>query len=101
MCISNLIVLTPGENNNFTTERSTCKGNIGAYTYTRDELITMSNKVKNSKYCTLPFDTIKNIRELKLNKCPTRNHNNRCQLKPKKANTKKKQLNTNKSDRKK
>ena len=88
MCNSNLIVLTPDENYNFTAERSTCTGNIGAYTYTRDQLITMSSKLRNSKYCTLPFDTIRNIRELKLNECPTRKHNNRYLLKPKTANTK-------------
>ena len=80
--------MTPGENNNFMTERRTCKGDIGVYTYTRDDLITMSNKVRNNKYCILPFDTIRNIGELKLNKHPARKHNSRYQLKPKKANTK-------------
>ena len=97
MCICHLIVLTPGENNSFTADKRTTKGNIGAYISTRDELITMSNKIKNNKYCTLPFDTIRNTRELKLNKHPARKHSNRYQLKPK-ANIK---PNSNTSDQKK
>ena len=48
MCIGNLTVPTPGENNNFskqtpgennfTTERSTCKGSIGPYTTPTPEM---------------------------------------------------------------
>ena len=68
MCFSNLVVILPSENWQSRTERSTYKGTLGAFTYTRDQLITMSNKLKSSKYSILPFDTIKSIRELRLNK---------------------------------
>ena len=59
----------------------------------------MSNKLKNSKYCILPFDTTKNIIELRLNKCPTRQHNNTYLHKPKKQIYR--ELDTNKSNQKK
>ena len=84
MCFNNLVVRSPSENWQSRTEWSTYKGTLGAYTYTRDQLITMSTKLKNNKYCILPFDTIKNIRELRLNKCQTRKHNNKYLFKPKK-----------------
>ena len=48
----------------------------------------MSDKLRDSKYCILPFSSINNIRALGLNKQKTRKHNNRCLLKPKKVNTK-------------
>ena len=88
MCISNLIVISPSENVNFSTENSDHKDTIGPYNYTRDQLIGMSGKLKDSKYCILPFNTINNIRELGLHKCKTRKHNNRYLLKPKQENTK-------------
>ena len=65
MCFSNLVVIVPSENWQCRTERSTYKGTLGAYTYTRDQLITMSNKLINSKYCILPFDTIKTHKRIK------------------------------------
>ena len=48
----------------------------------------MSNKLKDSKYCILPFHTIDKIRELGLNKCKARKYNSRYLHKPKKVNTK-------------
>ena len=65
MCFSNLIVLTPGENNNFShfsTGHSKHKETLDPYHYTSNQLITMSNKLKDNKYCILPFDTIKQNR---------------------------------------
>ena len=88
MCISNLIVITPSENSHFSTENSNYKETSGLYNCTRDQLITISDKLKDSKYCILPFNTINKIRELGLNKCKARKHNNRYLLKPKKVNTK-------------
>ena len=84
MCISNLIVITPSENSHFShfcTENSNHKETLGPYNYTRDQLITMSDKLKDSKYYIIPFNTINKIRELGLNKCKERKHNNRYLLK--------------------
>ena len=53
-----------------------------------NQLITMSNKLKDNKYCILPFGTINKIRELGLNKCKARKYNSRYLHKPKKVNTK-------------
>ena len=89
MCISNLIVLTPSENSHFShTENSKHKETLGPYNYTRDQLITMSHKLKESKYCILPFNTINRIRALGLNKCKARKHNNKCLLEPRRVNMK-------------
>ena len=52
-----------------------------------NQLITMSNKLKDSKYYIPPFSTINRIRELGLNKCKARK-NIRYLHKPKKVNTK-------------
>ena len=53
-----------------------------------NQLITMSNKLKDSKYYILPFDTLNKIGELGLNKCKARKYNSRYLHKPKKVNTK-------------
>ena len=45
MCFSNLVVILPSENWQSRTERSTFKGTLGAYIYTRDQIISMSNKL--------------------------------------------------------
>ena len=42
-----------------------------------NQLITMSNKLKDSKYCILHFDTINKIGELGLKKHKARKYNNR------------------------
>ena len=91
MCIGNLKVLTPSENNNFSqfsTGYSKHKETLGPYDYMSKQLITMSNKLKDSKYCILPFNTINKIGELGLNKCKARKYNSRYLHKPKKVNTK-------------
>ena len=91
MCIGNLIVLTPSENNNFghfSTGYSKHKEILGLYHYTSNQLITMSNKLKDSKYCIPPFNTINKIGELALNNCKARKYNSRYLHKPKKVNTK-------------
>ena len=59
----------------------------------------MSNKLKDSTYCILPFGTIKKIRELGVNKCKARKYNSRFLHKPKKVNTKNLiQINTTKKN---
>ena len=59
----------------------------------------MSNKLKDSKYCILPFNTINKIGELRLNKCKARKYNSRYLHKPKKMNTKNLiQINTTKKN---
>ena len=91
MCIGNVIVLTPSENNNFShssTGYSKHKETLGPYHYMSNQLITMSNKLKDSKYYILPFDTINKIVEQGLNKCKARKYNSRYLHKPKKVNTK-------------
>ena len=102
MCISNLIVLTPSENNNFShfsTGYSKHIQILGSYHYMSNQLITMSNKLKDSKYCILPFNTINKIGELGLNKCKARKYNSRYLHKPKKVNTKNLiQINTTKKN---
>ena len=71
---------------------------LGPYHYMSNQLITMSNKLKDSKYCILPFGTINKIRELGLNKCKARKYN-RYLHKPKKVNTKNlMQINTTKKN---
>ena len=72
MYISNLIVITPSEHSHcshFSTENSKHKETIVPFNYTRDQLITMSNKLKDSINCILPFNIINKIGELGLNKC--------------------------------
>ena len=59
MCISNWIIITPSENSHFSTENSNHKETLGLYNYTRDQLMTISDKLKDSKYCILPFNMIK------------------------------------------
>ena len=61
------------------------KETLGPYNYTRDQLITKSNKLKDRKYCILLFNTINKMGKLGLNKCKGRKHNNRYLLKPKKG----------------
>ena len=68
MCISNLIVITPSENSHFSTENSNHKETLGLYNYIRNHLITIYDKLKDSKYCILPFNTVNKIKELGLNK---------------------------------
>ena len=72
----------------FSTGYSKHKETLGPYHYTNNQLTTMSNKLKDSKYCILPFGTINKIRELGLNKCKARKYNSRYLHKPKKVNTK-------------
>ena len=65
MCFSNLIVVTPGKNNNFShfsTGHSKHKETLDPYHYMSNQLITISNKLKDNKYCILPFDTHKQNR---------------------------------------
>ena len=88
MCISKLIVITPRENSHFSRENPSHKYTLGLYNYTRDQLITIFDKIKDSKYCILPFNTINKIRQLGLNKHKARKQNTRYLLKPKKVNTK-------------
>ena len=72
MCISNLIVIMPSENSHLSTDNSNHKETLDLYNYTRDQLNAMSDKLKDSKYCILPFNTINKIRELGLNKYKAR-----------------------------
>ena len=59
----------------------------------------MSNKLKDNKYCILPFNTINKIGELGLNKCKARKYNSRYLHKPKMVNTKNLiQINTTKKN---
>ena len=84
-------MLTPGKNNNFShfsAGHSKHKETLDPYHYTSNQLITMSNKLKDNKYCILPFDTINKIGELGLNKHKARKYNNRYLHKPKMVNTK-------------
>ena len=67
MCFSNLIVISPSTNGHFSSENSDHKDTLGPYNYTRVQLIAMSGKLKDSKYCIPPFYTINNITELGLN----------------------------------
>ena len=74
------------------------KETLEPYHYTSNQLITMSNKLKDNKYCILPFDTINKIGELGLNKHKARKYN-RYLHKPKMVNTKNLiQINTTKKN---
>ena len=70
MCHGNLVVLSPSENCPKGTQRSVYKANPSAHSYTRDQLLNMSSKLKLSKYCILAFETIETIRKYKINKHP-------------------------------
>ena len=70
MCHSNLVVLLPSENCTSSTQKSVYKANQNAPTYTRDQLLNMSSILKQSKYCILPFQTIKTIRKYRINRHP-------------------------------
>ena len=72
---------------------------LGPYHYMSTQLNTTSNKLKDSKYCILPFNTINKIGELGLNKCKVRKCNSRYLHKPKIVNTKNLiQINTTKKN---
>ena len=70
MCHGNLGVLSPSENCPQGTQRSVYKARPSAPSYTRDQLFNMSGKLKLSKYCILPFNTIETSRKYKINKHP-------------------------------
>ena len=70
MCYSNLVVISPSENWPASTHWSPDKVNPSVPTYTRDQLINMFSKLKQSKYCIFPFETIEIIQKYKINKCP-------------------------------
>ena len=79
MCFSNLVVISPRDHDS-SAHRPTLKAQcihgdtIGPWpTYTRQQLLEIRNMVKqNTRYCTIPFETINLVRKYKINKCPSR-----------------------------
>ena len=58
MCFSNLIVLTPGKNNNFShlsVGHSKHKETLDPYCYTSNQLIAISNKLKEVNTAFYPL----------------------------------------------
>ena len=70
MCYSNLLVISPSENTPANMIRSPHKVKQSVPVYTRDQLLNMSSKLKQIKYCILPFETIEIIQIYKINKHP-------------------------------
>ena len=70
MCYRNLVVISPSENWHTSTHWLPYNVNPTVPTYTRDQLFTMFSKLKQSKYCILPFEIIEIIRKCKINKHP-------------------------------
>ena len=70
VCYRNLVVISPCENWSTSTQSSPHKVNSRVPIYTRDQLFNMFSKLKQSKYCILPFKTTEIIQKYKINKCP-------------------------------
>ena len=66
MCFSNLVAIPSSQNQPSSTDRSPHKVNQCVPVYTRDQLLNMSGKLKQIKYCILPFETIEIIENIKL-----------------------------------
>ena len=100
MCFNNLIVLTLGDNDNISHfSHSKHNETRDPYHYTSEEIIAMSTRLRDNRYCILPFDTINKIRELGLNKCNERKCNTRYLHKQNGVNTKNLiQINTTKKN---
>ena len=58
MCLSKFCGKSPSENWPTSTHRTPHKVNPSVPTYTRDQQFNISSKLKQSKYCILPFETI-------------------------------------------
>ena len=70
MYFSNLVVIFPNENWPASTHRSPHKVNKSVPVYTGDQLHNMPSKLKQIRYCILPFETIEIIWKYKINKHP-------------------------------
>ena len=70
MCYSNLVLISPSENWPASTHRLPHRVNPSLPTYTRDQPFSISSKLKQSKYCILPFATIEINQKYKINKHP-------------------------------
>ena len=71
MCYSNLVVILPSQPET-SAPRSTHRQCLAQSRYTRDQLFNMSNQLKSSKYCILLHSVINTIKQLKINKCPSK-----------------------------
>ena len=71
MCYSNLVLISPNQPKT-STPRSIHRQCLVPTRYTRDQLINMSRQLESSKYCTLPHTTINTVKQLKINKCPSK-----------------------------
>ena len=52
--------------------RSTHRQCLAQTRFTRDQLFNMASQLKSSRYCILPHTVINTIRQLKINKCPSK-----------------------------
>ena len=100
MFFNNLIVLTLDDNDNISHfSHSKHNETRDPYHYKSEELIAMFTRLRDNRYCILPFDTINKIRELGLNKCNERKCNTRYLYRPNGVNTKSLiQINTTKKN---
>ena len=71
MCYSNLVVISPSQPET-SAPRSTHRQCLARSRHTRDQLFNMSSQLKSSKYCILPHSVINTIRQLKINKHPSK-----------------------------
>ena len=71
MCYSNPVVIPPSQPET-SASKSTHRQCLAWGRYTRDQLFNMASQLKSSKYCILPHSVINTIRQLKINKCPSK-----------------------------
>ena len=91
MCFSNLVVISPSGqlHQESSAHRPTLKAQCiqgstidNCPTYTRQQLIDIQNMVKqNTRYSTIPFETINLVRKYKINKCPSKLECSQAQIK--------------------
>ena len=88
MCFSNLVVISPKAPSALGSSlKAQCYHNRATQswpTYTRSQLLEIRTKLKHdTRYCTIPFTTINQVREFKLNKRPSKLELRRAQIKQK------------------
>ena len=72
MCYNNLVVISPTHQLGTSAEGSSHRQYMVQPHYTREQLISMSSKLKSCKYSILSFSAIETIRKLKINKRPSK-----------------------------
>ena len=88
MCFSNLVVISPkAPSAHGSSLKAQCYHNRAIQswpTYTRSQLLEIRTKLKHdTRYCTVPFTSINQVRKFKINKHPSKLELSRAQIKQK------------------